>query len=109
MGPSVVVLTQPGRWTIGAVVNNVWSIAGSGGRRDVNQMTLQYFINYNLKKGWYLRRPPSSPETGKPRVGNQMVVPFGGGLGRIMKFGVQPVNISAMFFGNAVYPSGGSP
>ena len=34
MGPSVVVLAQPGKWTLGALVNNVWSIAGSGSRPD---------------------------------------------------------------------------
>ena len=38
-----------------------------------------------------------------------MVVPFGGGAGRIMKLGYQPVNISASFYGNAVHPAGGSP
>ena len=39
---------------MGVLVNNIWSIAGSGSRPDVNQMLLQYFINYNMKKGWYL-------------------------------------------------------
>src|SRR5271163_1616914 len=57
-GPSVVALTQPGPWTIGALVNNVWSVAGSDHRPSVNQMLLQYFINYNMKKGWYLTSAP---------------------------------------------------
>jgi hypothetical protein len=109
LGPSVVVLTQPGHWTIGALVNNVWSIAGSGSRHDVNQMTLQYFINYNLKKGWYLTSAPIITGNWEASSRNQMVVPFGAGPGRIMKLGAQPVNISAQFYGNAVYASGGSP
>jgi hypothetical protein len=50
----VVVLAQPPHWTIGALINNVWSVAGSGGRLPVNQILLQYFINYNMKKGWYI-------------------------------------------------------
>ena len=58
LGPSVVLLTQPGPWTIGVLANNVWSIAGSGGRPAVNQFLMQYFINYNLKKGWYLSTSP---------------------------------------------------
>jgi hypothetical protein len=41
--------------------------------------------------------------------GNVWTVPFGGGVGRIMKLGFQPVNITAQFYGNAVYPSGSSP
>src|SRR5437660_1097132 len=58
MGPSVVALVQPGTWTIGALVNNAWSVAGPSDRASVNQMTLQYFINRNLKKGWYLSWAP---------------------------------------------------
>ena len=37
------------------------------------------------------------------------VVPLGGGIGRIMKFGAQPVNLGLQFYGNAVHPPGGSP
>ena len=51
IGLSIVVLMQLGHWTLGVLVNNVWSVAGSGSRPDVNQFLLQYFINYNLKKG----------------------------------------------------------
>ena len=50
MGPSVVILTQPGHWTLGALVNNVWSFAGHSDRQNVDQMLFQYFINYNLRK-----------------------------------------------------------
>ena len=58
MMPSVVLLTQPPHWTIGVLINNVWSVAGSEHRPPVNQMPLQYFLNYNLKKGWYLQMTP---------------------------------------------------
>lgn len=43
LGPSVVVLAQPGKWTLGDLINNVWSVAGSGSRPPVNQMLNQYF------------------------------------------------------------------
>jgi hypothetical protein len=109
IGPSVVGLVQPGHWTIGALINDVWSVAGSGGRADVNQMLLQYFVNYNLKKGWYLTTSPIVTANWQATNGNQWVVPLGGGVGRIMKLGFQPVNITAQFYGNAVHPSGGSP
>jgi hypothetical protein len=108
MGPSVVALTQPGHWTVGALVNNVWSVAGSGSRPAVNQMLLQYFINYNLKKGWYITSSPILTANWEVNNG-RWVVPFGGGVGRIMKLGFQPVNLSASFYGNAVYPAGTSP
>jgi len=33
--------------------------------------------------------------------GNVWTVPFGGGIGRIMKLGFQPVNLTAQFYGSA--------
>lgn len=109
LGPSVVLLTQPGHWTIGALANNVWSVAGASGRAPVNQFLMQYFLNYNLKKGYYITLQPILTANWMASSGNVWTVPFGGGIGRIMKLGFQPVNISAQFYGNAVTPAGGSP
>src|ERR1039458_2858476 len=111
IGPSVVVLIQPAHFTIGALVNNYWSVAGHSDRDKpaVNQFLLQWFVNYNMKKGWYLKTAPII--TANWRGGNNNVwnVPFGGGVGRIMKLGFQPVNLSAEVYGNAVHPEGASP
>ena len=109
LGPSFVALAQPAHWTIGALINNVWSVAGKSGRAPVNQMVLQYFVNYNLKKGWYISLSPILTANWMASSGNVWTVPFGGGVGRIMKLGFQPVNLTAQFYGNAVYPAGGSP
>lgn len=109
IGPSAVALIQPGKWTIGALVNNVWSVTGNSSRPDVNQMLLQYFVNYNLPKGWYISSAPiitSNWEVSRP---NRWTVPYGGGVGRIMPLGFQPVNITAQFYGNPVRPSNTSP
>lgn len=54
IGPTAVLLVQPGKWTVGLLINNVWSVAGHSNLPDVNQFLLQYFINYNLPKGYYL-------------------------------------------------------
>ncbi len=105
VGPTFVVLTQPGKWTIGALANNVWSVAGSGGRPDVNQLLLQYFINYNLKNGWYLGTQPILTANWEATNGDRWVVPFGGGVGRVMRLGMQPVNLQLGFYGNAVHPA----
>ncbi|MGC1998368.1 MAG: hypothetical protein WA658_00835, partial [Candidatus Acidiferrales bacterium] len=60
VGPSAVVLVQPKHWTIGALANNVWSVAGHSDidKPAVNQFLLQWFVNYNMKKGWYLTTSP---------------------------------------------------
>ena len=57
-GPAAVVLTMPGNWVLGALAQNLWSFAGSDSAKDVNKLTFQYFINYNLSGGWYLTSTP---------------------------------------------------
>ncbi len=109
MGPTVVVLAQPGKWTVGALVNNVWSFAGQSSRPDVNQMLFQYFINYNLAHGWYITWQPTITANWEASNGGRWVVPFGGGIGRIMKLGFQPVSLTAQVYGNGVHPQGASP
>jgi hypothetical protein len=70
-------------------------------------MTLQYFVNYNLKKGWYLSSSPLISANWKASTGNVLwTVRVGGGVGRILRLGLQPVNISVQFYGNAAQPSG---
>jgi hypothetical protein len=112
MGPSVVVLVQPTHWTIGFLANNnVWSVAGHSNidKPTVNQFLFQWFVNYNMKKGWYLTTSPIITANWRATGDNAWTVPFGGGVGRIMKLGFQPVNITAQFYGNAVHPAGTSP
>jgi hypothetical protein len=109
MGPAVVALTMPGHWVIGVLANNIWSVEGPHERANVNQMLLQYFVNYNFKKGWYVTTSPIITANWEASSGSVWTVPFGAGVGRIMKIGNQPVNIQTQFFGNAKYPTGGSP
>jgi hypothetical protein len=109
MGPSLVVLAQPGKWTLGGLVNNVTSFTGQSRRADVNQMLFQYFINYSLKHGYYITWQPTITANWEATNGGRWVVPFGGGVGRIMKFGYQPVNVTAQFYGNAIHPPGAPP
>ncbi len=109
LGPAVVLLTTPGHWVIGTLINNIWSVAGPRGRPAVNQMLLQWFVNYNMKKGWYLVTSPIVTANWKASSSDQWNVPLGGGLGRIMRLGHQPINITSQFYGNAVHPAGASP
>jgi hypothetical protein len=120
-GPSAVALVQPGPWTIGALVNNIWSVAGSSHRPSVNQMTLQYFVTYNLKKGWNINSGPIIAANWKNKAGGdaadgddttaggRWTIPFGGGIGRVTRMGMQPISFSVNFYGNAVHPPGASP
>jgi hypothetical protein len=51
IGPTGLVLYQSKGWTFGALVNQIWSIAGDKNRADVNQGFLQPFLSFNWKSG----------------------------------------------------------
>jgi hypothetical protein len=51
IGPTAVALKQFNGWTVGALINQLWSVAGASERPPVNQMFLQPFIVYNWKSG----------------------------------------------------------
>lgn len=105
-GPTAVVLVQPKPWTLGVLASNLWSFAGEDGRPNINQLTLQYFVNYNLPRGWYLTSAPILSANWKAASGDTWLVPFGGGAGKVFKVGKQAMNGSLGAYGNAIKPAG---
>ena len=57
-GPTAAALTIQGPWVIGTLINNVWSFAGDGDCKAVNQMLRQPFVDYNFPGGWYVNSVP---------------------------------------------------
>jgi hypothetical protein len=108
LGPTVVVLRSQGHWLFGSLVQNLFSVAGPSGRPDVNQMLLQPFVNYNLPHKWYLTSSPIITANWEIRSSERWVVPVGGGVGKIVHFGKQPVNVYSQFFRNVQRPDGTS-
>jgi hypothetical protein len=107
-GPSLVALMIKGPWVVGCLANNLWSFAGDDARANVNQFLFQYFINYNLPKGWYLSSAPIITANWEADSGNQWTIPFGGGAGKIFKIGKQPINAQMQAFYNAEKPENGA-
>lgn len=54
IGPTGVVLKQVGQFTIGALANHIWSVAGADDRADVNVTFIQPFIARNFSGGYAL-------------------------------------------------------
>jgi len=106
-GPSVVGLTIQGPWVAGLLVSQVWSYAGQSDRGDVNFFLAQYFVNYNMDHGWYLVSAPIITSNWEASSGNQWIVPFGAGAGKIFRIGKQPINFNTQAFYNAVKPDFG--
>ena len=106
-GPAAVVLTMPGNWVLGMLAQNIWSFAGSSDAADVRKFTFQYFINYNLSAGWYLTSTPIITADWEKPSDQRWTVPFGGGIGKLARFGKQPVDFKLQGFGNVEKPDGG--
>jgi hypothetical protein len=109
MGPAVVGLYMEGPWVVGALANQQWSMVGWG-KRDVNALLIQPFVNYNLAEGWYLTSAPII--TGNFAGGsgdNHWTVPVGGGVGKLWRLGKigLPLNTQLVPFYNAVTPDYG--
>ena len=51
IGPSAVFLKQSNGFTVGGLVNQIWSVSGDAARSDISQFYLQPFLNYNWKSG----------------------------------------------------------
>ena len=86
LGPTAVALTIQGPWVFGALINNQWSVAGWGDK-DVNQMLLQPFVNFNLPQGWYLTSSPIMTANWEAASGGKWTVPVGGGVGKLLRTG----------------------
>ena len=106
-GPAFVALTMPGKWVVGLLIQNVWSFAGDSDAADVNKFLFQYFINYNLENGWYLSTTPIITANWEADSDNRWVVPFGGGVGRLVKHGKLPVDYKLAAYWNAEKPEYG--
>lgn len=92
-GPAIVGVNNTRKWFLGLIVQNVWDVAGDDDAADVNSFSLQYTVNYKFGNGYYLTSSPLVTANWEAESGNQWAVPFGGGLGKIIKFGNQAVAI----------------
>jgi hypothetical protein len=104
LGASVVALSMPGNWVYGFLLQNVWSVAGDDDAPDVNKFLGQYFVNYNMKNGWYLSSTPVITANWEADSGNQWTVPLGGGVGRLVKHGELPVDYKLVAYKNIEKP-----
>lgn len=102
-GPAAVALTMHGPWVMGALANQQWSFAGWGDR-DVSQLLIQPFINYNLPHGWYLTSSPIITANWKADSGERWTVPVGAGVGKLFRLGKLPINTQLQVLYNVDKP-----
>ena len=107
IGPTGVLFVAAGKFTMGAVASNTWSVAGDSDRDDVNFFFAQWFLNYNIGKGWAVGTAPIITANWKAESGNQWTIPWGLQISKLTHFGSRPVNLLAGYYKNSEHPEGG--
>ena len=101
LGFTGVALTQRGPWTIGALANHIWSVAGednlnfAGGavpRSDISTTFLQPFISYTTKNAWTYSL---NTEATYDWEGEDWAVPVNLAVSKLTRIGAQPVSVGA--------------
>jgi hypothetical protein len=104
LGPTAVALVQRGPWTVGALANHIWSVAGKDNRQDVSLTYWQPFTSYALGGGTSVSL---NAETSYDWMSNDWTVPVTFGVSQVFKIGEQAVSLQVSGKWFAVTPDGG--
>ena len=92
VGPSALALKQtPGGWTVGALANHIWSVAGEDARADVSATFLQPFLARQLSGG---RTLSFNLESSYDWKGDAWNVPVNIGYSKVTKWGGQRLSLA---------------
>jgi hypothetical protein len=106
VGPSFVILhlAHDSPWLYGVLINNIWSV-GRGKSPAFSSGLIEPFVDYNLRGGWYLVSNPIITVDWKAPGSQQWTVPLGGGAGKIVHFGLLPINVQLSAYYSVVRPT----
>lgn len=105
MGPTFVALKQSGRWTVGALANQVWSVGGATNRKDVSQFFVQPFLAHVSKSLWTITLSSESVANWKADK-DQWTVPIILSAAKLASFGIFPASYMLGVGVYAVRPDG---
>jgi hypothetical protein len=92
VGPTAVVLKQAGQWTVGALMNQIWSVAGDEDRADVSSLFLQPFISYTTTDAWTFTLNTESTYNWETE---DWSVPVNAIASKLVRIGNQPISFGA--------------
>ena len=108
-GPSVAFIKEDASPLVfGAIAHNIWSIGSPPGNGDrTDQLLLNPFVSYHFAVGWSVG---SSPDITTKWIasGAKWTVPVGGGFGRALQVGEQPIKFDLDAYYNAIRPKAGN-
>jgi hypothetical protein len=91
-GPTAVVLTQRGPWTVGVLANHIWSFASDDDRSDINSTFLQPFVSYTTKDAWTFTLNTESTYNWEA---DQWSVPINFVVSKLVVIDKQPISLFA--------------
>ena len=92
IGPTAVALQQTGKWTIGVLWNQAWSVAGDRRREDVNHMLLQPFLAYQATRTVTLNFNSETTANWEAHGDDRWIVPLMFEVQKLDKFGPFPAS-----------------
>ena len=93
---------MPGKWVIGGLISNLWGISEDPGD-EINMLTFQPFVNYNIRNGLYLTFSPIITANWEASSGQKWTIPICG-VGKIFKIGSQAMNAQVAYYHNLEKP-----
>ncbi|MEJ8858822.1 transporter [Variovorax robiniae] len=90
-GPTFVLLKQEGPWTYGMLANHIWAGGGDSNRPSISNTFVQPFLSYTTKDAWTYGINTESTYDWKNR---QWSVPINFTVGKLIKVGTQPINLT---------------
>lgn len=86
-GPTAVALIQKGAWTVGALVNQMWTFDGGNA---INKSFVQPWVTYQLPENWSIS---ATSQTSYDWNTRQWIVPLNVGVAKLFNIGQQPVQL----------------
>jgi hypothetical protein len=91
-GPTAVVLTQRGPWTVGVLANHIWSFAGDDDRSAINATYMQPFVAYTTKDAWTFNLDTESTYNWEA---DEWSVPINFQVSKLIVIDKQPISLGA--------------
>jgi hypothetical protein len=104
LGPTLVALVQKKGWTVGVLVNQIWSVGGDNNQPNISSMFLQPFVSYTTKTHTSFTLNTESTYNWE---NDEWTVPINLMVSQVLKIGKQPVSVQlgGRYYADA--PSGG--
>jgi hypothetical protein len=105
-GPAFILIhkTRDRKWTMAALANHIWSVAGDNDRGDVSQTSLQPILTRSLPRSWSMTFSSESTYNWNAASGDAWTVPLGISASKVVKIGHRPVSFGMGGFYNVERP-----